>query len=92
MLARGLLVCSCSKICPKYQIMFLLSCPMIMLLLPPQHAEELLYDLDRCSCDLEWRCVPHDACFIHDSCFCKGSGSFPSVKPQRPSWAQFSYD
>src|SRR6266853_4204421 len=35
---------------------------------------------------------PHDACFIHDSCFCEGSGSFPPVKPQRPSWAQFSYD
>jgi len=61
-------------------------------LLPPQHAEELLYDPDRCSCGLEWRCVPHDACFIHDSCFCEGSGSFPPVKPQRPSWAQYSYD
>src|SRR6266853_720946 len=36
--------------------------------------------------------VPHDACFIHDSCFCEGSGSFPPVKPQRPSWAKFSYD
>ncbi len=62
------------------------------LMLLPQHAEELLYDPDRCSCDLEWHCVPHDACFIHDSCFCKGSGSFPPVKPPRPSWAQFSYD
>ncbi len=68
----------------------LLSREGVMLL--PQHAEELLYDPDRCSCDLEWRCVPHDACFIHDSCFCEGSGSFPPVKPQRPSWAQFSYD
>ncbi len=62
------------------------------LLSPPQHAEELLYDPDRCSCSLEWRCVPHDACFIHDSCFCEGSGSFPPVKPQHPSWAQFLYD
>ena len=61
-------------------------------LLPPQHAEELLYDPDRCSCGLEWRCVPHDACFIHDSCFCEGSGSFPPIKPPRPSWGQFSYD
>ncbi len=58
----------------------------------PQHAEELLYDPDRCSCNLEWRCISHDACFIHDSCFCEGSGSFPPVKPQHPSWAQFSYD
>src|SRR6266851_3890589 len=58
----------------------------------PQHADKLLYDPDRCSCDLEWRCIPHDACFIHDSCLCEGSGSFPPVKPQRPSWAQFSYD
>ncbi len=56
-------------------------------LLPPQHAEELLNDPDRCSCNLEWRCIPYDACFIHDSCFCEGSGSFPPVKPQRPSWA-----
>ena len=61
-------------------------------MLPPQHAEKLLYDPDHCSCDLEWRCVPHDACFIHDSCFCEGSGSFPPVKPQHPSWAQFSYN
>src|SRR5229473_489268 len=34
-----------------------------------------------CSCVSEWRCEPHDACFIHDSCFCPGSGSFPPVKP-----------
>ena len=61
-------------------------------MLPPQHADELLYDLDWCACGLEWRCISHDACFIHDSCLCKGSGSFPPVKPQRPSWAQFSYD
>ena len=61
-------------------------------LLPPQHVDKLLYDLDRCGCEMEWRCVPHDACFIHDSCFCKGSGSFPPIKPQRPSWAQYSYD
>jgi len=59
---------------------------------PPQHADELLYDPDRCSCGLEWRCIPHDACFIHDSCLCEGSGSFPPVKPQRPSWAQYLYD
>src|SRR6266851_287844 len=59
---------------------------------PPQHADELLYDPDCCSCGLEWRCIPHDVCFIYDSCFCEGSGSFPPVKPQHPSWAQFSYD
>src|SRR6266851_10400375 len=34
-----------------------------------------------CDCTSEWRCEPHDACFIHDSCFCPGSGSFPPVKP-----------
>src|SRR6266851_8800817 len=65
---------------------------MTVQLLLPQHVEELLYDLDCCLCDLEWCCVPHNACFIHDSCFCKGSGSFPPVKPQRPTWAQFLYD
>jgi len=65
---------------------------MTVQLLLPQHVEELLYDLDCCLCDLEWCCVPHDVCFIHDSCFCKGSGSFPPVKPQRPTWAQFLYD
>ncbi len=59
---------------------------------PPQQADELLYDPDCCSCGLEWRCIPHDACFIHDSCLCKGSGSFPPCKPQCPSWAQYSYD
>src|SRR5216683_7883322 len=59
---------------------------------PPQHADELLYNPDWCACGLEWHCIPHDACFIHDSCLCEGSGSFPPVKPQRPSWAQFSYD
>ncbi len=36
-----------------------------------------------CDCTTEWRCEPHDACFIHDSCFCPGSGSFPPVKPPR---------
>ncbi len=36
-----------------------------------------------CDCASEWRCEPHDACFIHDSCFCLGSGSFPPVKPPR---------
>ncbi len=68
---------------------FVLYSPRLLL---PQHVDELLYDPDRCSCSLEWRCIPHDACFIHDSCFCEGSGSFPPVKPQRPSWAQFSYN
>src|SRR5216683_7202229 len=34
-----------------------------------------------CDCASEWRCEPHDACFIHDLCFCPGSGSFPPVKP-----------
>ncbi len=66
-------------------------CPPLNVL-PPQHVEELLYDPNCCSCSLEWRCIPHDVCFIHDSCFCEGSGSFPPVKPQHPSWAQFSYD
>src|SRR6266853_1383320 len=36
-----------------------------------------------CDCVAEWRCEPHDACFIHDLCFCPGSGSFPPVKPPR---------
>src|SRR5216683_4861228 len=36
-----------------------------------------------CDCVAEWRCEPHNACFIHDSCFCPGSGSFPPVKPPR---------
>ena len=58
----------------------------------PQHVKKLLYDEDRCTCDLEWHCVPHDACFIHDLCFCEGSGSFPPIKPPHPSWADFSYD
>src|SRR6266851_9107708 len=30
-----------------------------------------------CDCTSEWRCEPHDACFIYDSCFCPGSSSFP---------------
>ena len=34
-----------------------------------------------CGCSADWRCEPHDVCFIHDSCFCPGSGSFPPVKP-----------
>ncbi len=54
--------------------------------------EKLLYDEDHCTCNLEWRCVPHDACFIHDSCFCEGSGSFPPIKPPCPSWSDFSYN
>ena len=61
-------------------------------MLPPQHAEKLLYDGDHCTCDLEWHCVPHNACFIHDSCFYKGSGSFPLVKTPCLSWSDFSYD
>src|SRR6266851_7753610 len=40
-------------------------------MLPPQHADKLLYNPDRCSCGLEWHCIPHDACFIHDSCLCE---------------------
>ncbi len=59
---------------------------------PPQHAEKLLYDKDRCTCDLKWHCIPHDACFIHNSCFCKGSGSFHPVKPLHQSWSDFSYE
>src|SRR5713101_1174062 len=34
-----------------------------------------------CDCTADWRCEPHDACFIHDSCFCLGSGSFPQLSP-----------
>jgi len=58
---------------------------------PPQHADKLLYNEDRCMCNLKWCCVPHNACFIHNSCFCKGSSSFPPVKPPCPSWSDFSY-
>src|SRR5216684_9339153 len=36
-----------------------------------------------CDCTADWRCEPHDACFIHNSCFCPGSSSFPPVKPPR---------
>ena len=36
-----------------------------------------------CDCTSDWRCKPHDACFIHESCFYPGSGSFPPVKPPR---------
>ncbi len=60
--------------------------------LPPQQVDKLLFAEDRCMCNLEWRCVPHDTCFIHNLCFCVGSGSFPPVKPPRPTWAEFSYD
>jgi len=38
-----------------------------------------------CSCDSEWQCEPHNACFIHDSCFCPGSSSFLPVKPPHMS-------
>jgi len=34
-----------------------------------------------CTCDSEWWCEPHNACFIHDSCFCPSSSAFPLVKP-----------
>ena len=61
-------------------------------MLPPKQVDNLLFAEDRCKCDLEWCCVPHNACFIHDSCFCKGSGSFPSVKPPHLSWSQFSHE
>ena len=67
-------------------------CVELQVLSPPQHVEKLLYDEDHCTCNLEWHCVPHDACFIYDLCFCKGSGSFPPVKPLHPSWSDFSYD
>ena len=61
-------------------------------MLPPRQADKLLFGEDCCKCDLEWHCVPHNACFIHDSCFCEGSGSFPPVKPPHPSWSQFSHE
>ena len=62
----------------------------VMLL--PQQVDKLLFPKDHCTCDLEWHCVPHNTCFIHNSCFCKGSGSFPPIKPPCPSWAEFLYD
>ncbi len=34
-----------------------------------------------CSCNLEWWCELHNACFIHNSYFCPGSGAFSLVKP-----------
>src|SRR5216683_6482276 len=46
-------------------------------------ANALLTSYPPCDCTADWRCEPHDACFIHDSCFCPGSGSFPPVKPPR---------
>ncbi len=61
-------------------------------MLPPKHMDKLLINGDCCTCDLEWRCVPYDTCFVYDSCLCKGSSSFLSVKPLHPSWAEFSYD
>ena len=47
----------------------------------------LIYPLSLalCTCDSEWRCEPHNTCFIHDSCFCLSSGSFPPVRPPRAS-------
>src|SRR6266851_4067098 len=48
-----------------------------------RHTVTLPISYRPCDCVAEWRCEPHDACFIHDSCFCPGSGSFPSVKPPR---------
>jgi len=36
-----------------------------------------------CDCASDWRCEPHNTCFIHESCFCPGSSSFPPVKPPR---------
>ncbi len=51
----------------------------------PKQVDKLLVSEDCCKCDLEWHCVPHDACFIHDSCFCEGSGSFPPVTPPHSS-------
>src|SRR5216683_300985 len=58
----------------------------------PKQAAKLLVAKGHCECDLEWHCVPYDTCFIHDSCFCKGSSSFPPVRPPCPSWLQFSYN
>ena len=49
----------------------------------PGHADKLPASGGRCDCTFEWRCLPHDMCFIHDSCLCDGSGSYPPVKPPR---------
>jgi len=59
---------------------------------PPKQAAKLPSLVGHCECGLEWHCKPHGACFIHDSCFCKGSSSFPPIKPPHSSWSQFSYD
>jgi hypothetical protein len=58
---------------------------------PPGHADKLPALGGRCNCAFEWRCLPHDMCFIHDSCLCNGSGSYPPVKPPR-DWAWYSCD
>jgi hypothetical protein len=56
---------------------------------PPGHADKLPALGRRCDCAFEWRCLPHDICFIHDSCLCDGSGSYPPVKPPR-DWSWYS--
>jgi len=61
-------------------------------MLLPGHVGELPQLGDCCDCVPEWRCDPHNACFIHDSCFCDGSGSWPPVKPVRSYWHHFSSD
>ena len=58
---------------------------------PPGHADELPASGGRCDCAFEWRCLPHDMCFVHDSCLCDGSGSYPPVKPPH-DWARYSRD
>ena len=58
----------------------------------PRQAAKLPSSEDHCKCGPEWYCEPYNACFIHNSYFCKGSGSFPPIKPPCSSWSQFSYD
>jgi hypothetical protein len=50
---------------------------------PPRYVGELPQLDDHCDCAPKWHCDPHNACFIHDLCFCKGSSSWPPVKPIR---------
>src|SRR5216683_2213948 len=41
-----------------------------------RRADTLPSSYHPCDCTTDWRCEPHETCFIHDSCFCPGSGSF----------------
>src|SRR6266851_1246045 len=61
-------------------------------MLLPRQVAKLPSLRDRCECGLKWHCESHNTCFIHDSCFCKGSSSFPPIKPLHSSWSQFLYN